>query len=108
MKYKGRFYNQNLPLVDGKRLFVYLDDIEIIINYDKDEPFDVIQMAILLERNSIFTNYDVFECLIPAGTDKEAKAKAKVVAKQVIRCRILGIDFNDAINQNMIRENATE
>ena len=48
MKYKGRFYNQNLPLVDGKRLFVYLDDIEIIINYDKDEPFDVIQMAILL------------------------------------------------------------
>ena len=49
MEYKGTYYDYNLPMIDGAQLYVYMQNIEIIINYDETMPFNIEQIAVSFE-----------------------------------------------------------
>lgn len=85
MKYKGIALDFILPNRDMPRLYEYINDIEIEISYDRENPFCIKQIAILLDKE--YNAYDVFECDIPCSYDVEAKAYAKDFAENLIHYR---------------------
>ncbi|MCF0218992.1 MAG: hypothetical protein HUK14_04345 [Muribaculaceae bacterium] len=71
MKYIGNYQNNNLPHSNNPKLFAYLDEREIIISYDRENPFFIEQISILIDsENSL---YAVFECGFYCETDNQAK-----------------------------------
>ena len=87
MEYKGTYYDYNLPMIDGAQLYVYMQNIEIIINYDETMPFNIEQIAVSFELGRDYIMYDVFKCFFFAKTIEEAKYKALIVAIQVYKSR---------------------
>lgn len=71
MKYIGNFQNHNLPKNEFPKLFAYVDDKEIILSYNENQPFYVEQIAILID--SEFQTYAVFDCGVMFETDTNAK-----------------------------------
>lgn len=82
MKYVGNFQNHNLPKNDYPKLYTYVDDREIILSYNVNQPFYVEQIAILVESESL--TYAVFECEVMFETDVEAKQFGKNFACELI------------------------
>ena len=62
--------------------FAYLDEREIIISYNREHPFGVEQISILIDSEN--TLYAVFECGIFCTTDVQAKDVAKQFTQQLI------------------------
>lgn len=50
MKFLGVFQNHNLPKIDMPKLFAYVDSREVIVSYNKEQPFYVEQVSILIDR----------------------------------------------------------
>jgi len=86
MKYKGIYHDFNLPR-KGKLLATYVDNIDIHIRYDEEQPFRITQIAILLEDSEQMKLYDVFECDYYAETDVEARTFAKSFAALILKYR---------------------
>ena len=91
MNYQGVF--QSFQPIIGKepRLFAYVNNIEIIIHYNAEQPFYVEQIAVLLdshiENGNRIEAYDVFECGLPFQSETDAKAFAVSFAKNLIKYR---------------------
>ena len=60
MKFLGVFLYYNLPKIDMPKLFAYVDSREVIVSYNKEQPFYVEQVSILID--SEYQTYAVFEC----------------------------------------------
>jgi len=86
MKHIGIYHDFNLPC-EGKLLAAYVDNTEILIRYDEEQPFQIKQIAILLEDSEQMTLYDVFECDYYAKTDVEARTFAKSFAELILKYR---------------------
>ena len=50
MKFFRCFQNHNLPKIDMPKLFAYVDSREVIVSYNKEQPFYVEQVSILIDR----------------------------------------------------------
>lgn len=95
MTYLGHFNEENLPNIEGHRLFTFVnDDVDVIINYNVEFPFNITQIAVLKERNDNYVSFDVYECDIPSRTDTEAKSIAGSFARQLIEYRRAGRDLS--------------
>jgi len=86
MKYVGMYNDFNLPS-EGKLLVCYIDNIEIFIRYDGENPLQLTQIAILLESSEYMTLYDVFQCEYHATDEVDAKAYVKSFAELLIKYR---------------------
>ena len=78
MKYLGIFQSFQPILCKMPRLFANVEDVNIIITYDEQNPFFIENIGVLLDRhsvnNTLIVAYDVFECGIHFNTDEEAKS----------------------------------
>lgn len=87
MNYLGIYHNYNLPNIDSPRLFTYVNNVDVIINYNEQCPFYIEQIAVLLERTDKYEAYDVFECGIEAKTDVDAIATARSFVQNLLKYR---------------------
>ena len=62
MKYIGNFQNNNLPRNEYPKLFTYVDDREIILSYNENQPFYVEQIAILID-----SEFQTYESTLKSG-----------------------------------------
>lgn len=82
MKYIGNFQNHNLPKNEYPKLFAYVDDKEIILSYNENQPFYVEQIAILID--SEFQTYVVFDCGLMFGSDEDVKEFGRKFTSELI------------------------
>ena len=87
MNYLGIYHDYNLPNIDSPHLFTYVNNVDVIINYNKQCPFYIEQIAVLLERTDKYLAYDVFECGIEAKTDVDAIATARSFVQNLLKYR---------------------
>lgn len=92
MKFLGCYDENQLPIIIGFEryalLFTYLEDkCEVKIYYDRCKPFQIVFVAILLEETSRYSMYDLFEYIIPAETELDAKTSAKKFANEITQYR---------------------
>lgn len=91
MKYLG-IYQSFQPIISKTpRLFVSVDNVQVIIHYNVNHPFYVEQIAVLLEskieHDTLIEAYDVFECGVHCETDADAKAFGFSFAEELIKYR---------------------
>lgn len=84
MKYIGNFQNHNLPKNEYPKLFAYVDDREIILSYNKNQPFYVEQIAILVD--SEYHTYAVFDCGLMFENDEDVKRFGRNFTSALIEC----------------------
>lgn len=82
MKFLGVFQNHNLPKIDMPKLFAYVDSREVIVSYNKEQPFYVEQVSILIDRE--YQTYAVFECGFMCSSDEDAKSFGKNFTQALI------------------------
>ena len=82
MKFLGVFQNHNLPKIDMPKLFAYVDSREVIVSYNKKQPFYVEQVSILIDRE--YQTYAVFECGFMCSSDEDAKSFGKNFTQALI------------------------
>lgn len=82
MKFLGVFQNHNLPKIDMPKLFAYVDSREVIVSYNKEQPFYVEQVSILIDREH--QTYAVFECGFMCSSDEDAKSFGKNFSQALI------------------------
>lgn len=82
MKFLGVFQNHNLPKTDMPKLFAYVDSREVIVSYNKKQPFYVEQVSILIDRE--YQTYAVFECGSMCSSDEDAKSFGKNFTQALI------------------------
>ena len=87
MKYLGIYHDYNLPNHNLPRLIEYINNIEILTYYNAENPFYIEQIAVLLDSNTNYSAYDVFECGVYFTTEVEAKAFARTFAENLIKYR---------------------
>lgn len=65
MKFLGVFQNHNLPKIDMPKLFAYVDSREVIVSYNKEQPFYVEQVSILIDREyQTYAVLNVDSCVV--------------------------------------------
>lgn len=62
MKFLGVFQNHNLPKIDMPKLFAYVDSREVIVSYNKEQPFYMLSKCLFLltenTKHTLFLNVD--------------------------------------------------
>ncbi len=64
MEKLGTYNSQNIPLSsdDFGSLYIYLNDREVIIYFNRDEPFYHVQyVAVCMTRTETYEMYDLYE-----------------------------------------------
>jgi len=91
MKYLGIFQRFQPLLCKRPQLFTNVENINIIINYNEQNPFLVEHIGILLDmysdKDKLIEAYDVFECGMHFNTDYETKEFAVSFAQNLIKYR---------------------
>ena len=64
------------------KLFAYVDSREVIVSYNKEQPFYVEQVSILIDRE--YQTYAVFECGFMCSSDEDAKSFGKNFTQALI------------------------
>lgn len=84
MKYLGFYSSQNLAKVCNEygTLLTWTDDgYEIIIYYDKEQPYISYMFAISVELTHTYDGYDLFEFMSSSSNDIEVKAEVTSIAQ---------------------------
>lgn len=68
----------------GTLLTWTLDHYEIIIFYDKENPFAVWNFAISVDSTNLIDAYDLFECMSSSTEEIEVRAEIRGIAEFLI------------------------
>lgn len=87
MEKVGAYNSQNIPLStdDFGTLFIYLNDREVIIYFDRDEPhYHVKYVAVCTVRTETYDIYDLYQHVYINESGENVKTVIKEVVETIL------------------------
>jgi hypothetical protein len=87
MEKLSTYNSQNIPLSpDGfGKLFIYLSDREVIIYFNRDEPYYHVQyVAVCMVRTETYDIYDLYQHEYINESDENVKSVIKEIVEKIL------------------------